>query len=148
MLKSANLTNYRQIWHSLSHEGETSFKVKACTDAMITLSKYPGLTHLSTYEIVIGGDGNRNIKIRRNRRISRWDKTVTTPGIIDCHESRWFWISKYGDTIQVGKGPIPGSFVELSFTDSNRWPINSIQFSTSERAVGQWEFSKQTGTLT
>ena len=138
-------SSYRQFWYSLSHEGVTSFKVKACEDASISLSKYPGVFLHSTYELVLGAEGNTKTKLRRDPKLATWDKEVSTPNIIACGQNRWFWISKYDDWLQVGRGVAPGNDVFFEYYDANHYPINSISFSTSSKAVGQWEYTHLTG---
>ena len=52
------------MWRTVADQYYFTFRVKACADANIALSKYNGITDIFTYEITIGGDNNRITTIK------------------------------------------------------------------------------------
>ncbi|KAJ8959782.1 hypothetical protein NQ314_006212 [Rhamnusium bicolor] len=122
--------------------GFVQFRVKAPNDAHIALSTAAAEVD-PMYEIYIGGWGNTKSIIRKNR--TKPDVAeVPTPGILNEHEFRGFWIRWQNGTITVGRENEIPPF--LSWTDYERVNIEYIGVCTGWGANGSWQIEPPRGT--
>lgn len=114
--------------------GFVQFRIKAPNDAHLALSTAAAEVD-PMYEIFIGGWGNTKSIIRKNR--SKPDVAETpTPGILNEHEFRGFWVRWQNGTISIGRENEVPPF--LSWTDYEHVPIEYVGVCTGWGARGSW----------
>ena len=122
------------------------FRVKACNDAVIALSKEPGVVTDNTYELVIGGEQNKAIYVRKiiagtnetKRRMSR-------DNLLSCSEFRPFWVTWRSSIITVGRGLTIGYENIFNWQDSEPMTVTGIALTTDMGATGMWEIQQDQG---
>ena len=83
-----------------------SFAVQGKNDAILALSDSMD-NPVESYEVVIGGYGNRRSVIRS--AIQRSPKVFAeTPKIMSADQFREFWISWFNNEVRVGTGTVLG----------------------------------------
>ena len=103
---------YSQFWMTVAQTDHIVVKIKACSDAHILLTS---LMHgvlspaMGSYEIVIGQ--RNNVTLLRTKLLdpSTNKVEVATEYILDCEDSRYFWVSWTDGTVQVGRGTTVGT---------------------------------------
>ncbi len=63
---------------------------------------------------------------------------VETDSILDCHESKEFWILWDNHGVYVGRGHIPLSQTFLNYTGTDIYEVNGITITTGWHATGYW----------
>ena len=136
---------YEHAWYSSSTHTSVVFKVEACAEAHVALSKYVGITSISAYEVVIGGYNNKLSAVRSS--VSGADeKTAITDDILSCSEPRWFWISWTGGELHFGKGTIVEEDVVISWKEANIGWVEGVGITTARNNKGIWDFAAIPGT--
>ena len=98
------------------------------------------------YDIVIGGWGNTQSVILRERKINgNYLVTKATANILNATEDRTFWADANNGVVRLGEGPIIGKKIVMSWTDEK--PLNTIYvgFSTGWGATGDWNACSSIG---
>lgn len=133
---------YKNVWYSAVESKVISFKVRACTDVYIALTKYFGITDSGVYEVLIGGQGNSKVEIRYGVGGTLLaEKSISN--LLHCTQSKWFWID-WTNGIYVGSGAHVSDSALLSVSLSQmpeQFPIYAAAFSTGSSSDGDWEFS-------
>lgn len=119
-------------------EQSVTFKVKACHDAHAALSQNKGVDSILTYEIAIGGWGNKKSAIRKKKQGDNLSIIDHSP--VDCNNYKEFWISWINGVISVGYGLTVGINRFLFLNDRNPHPVNYVAFSTGWGSSGKWKF--------
>ena len=132
--------DYDQVWLSVLDQESIVFRVRACGEAHIGLARYPGISNVEMYEVVIGGWTNTKSAIRRMLQ-GALEAELDETGILHCNQSRTFWINWPGGRIAFGRGSIVGQREMLYWQDPNPRLINGLGFTTSRGFIGTWEFS-------
>jgi len=136
--------SYNTLWLLQSQKTYVKFGVKACNDALLALSAQMDSSTF-TYEVVIGGYNNTQSDIRPG--FSQTPSiSASTPGILSCTETRYFWVSYEGGFIEVGQGLDLGQRRILDWKYENPHTVTAIGFSGWD-AEDEWEFSHTEGTL-
>ena len=117
------------------------FQVQACSDAHVALSELFNNVKTKTYEIIIGGNANKNSFIRDYDTFGEMQR-VDTVDILDCNNYRTFWV-KWGieDRIVVGRGALLDIDSFLDWTDPEQRHFQGLTISTYYSHVGYWDFS-------
>ena len=140
---------YRTIHRSLLATQETVFRVKASSDAMISLLSVPSNLKAPSYEVVIGAANNMKTVLHIRSGTDDLPFEVDTPDILDPEELRPFWASWINGTIQFGKGSVVGQNRLISFPDPKpalRKHVHSIAVASGGEGLsklplaGEWEF--------
>lgn len=134
---------YGDLIYTLTDKSHIIISVSACRDASIALSEVPGIFSHNTYEIVIGGNTNTVTVLRSSVRGANVIE-VQTPGILDCWNSRSFWISWTRSTLSFGKGGVVEQNRVL-YHRSVQHPINGLSVMTPYSIQGIWSFRTFSG---
>ena len=67
-----------------------------------------------------------------------------TSGILDCYETRRFWIGWSGNKIQLASGSDTGRHF-LDWFDEQPRPVYALSLSTGPDASGDWKYSSKEG---
>lgn len=90
----------RDIWITENERGYIVFGVRSCKQARLFLNE--GIGKLGkAYTIVLGAKQNRISKIIKGEQVL---VQVDTPDLVDCDETKYFWISWLNGVIEVGRG--------------------------------------------
>lgn len=143
MKQESNERAFEDIWLTVTGRTNAVFSVKACTDAHVALSEIPGLFTTNTYEIIIGGYGNAESKIRLGRDTEL--KSESTPQILNCNDFRYFWVSWAGGVIEMGSGLYVGQSQVIRYVNPNPFLINGLSLSTLEVTDGVWRIDNVGG---
>jgi hypothetical protein len=139
---------FKRVWVATLDEKYVAFKVKACHDARLMLSKHVGITTVDSHEIHIGANNNTMIYFRNidNGVITQVAEKVVH-GLLSCSASRWFWISWTTGVIELGQGSNVGHEILLTWPSGHPEPIEGVSISTDISAPGTWEFTTLAGQI-
>lgn len=129
---------------TLDGKKSTVFKVKACNDAHVALSRTLGMTSMHTYEVVLGAYGNTKSLIRNATQGTEW-VSLDTPGILNCTTMLTFWLSWDAGLVKVGRGGVIGSNEFMYWQDPNPYSVHALGISSGWGAVASWQFSNLPG---
>lgn len=124
------------------------FSVRACSSAQIALAETLGNLETNAYEIILGAYDNTQTFIRKQVGGDEAEEgnSVETPGILDCHSYRDFYISWNDGTIEVGSGH-SSSHALLTWHDSNPHEIRDFAMATGPAGSGTWKFPQTSGEI-
>lgn len=141
---------HKYAWHTTVEEKSLFFKVRACSDVSVILTRYFGISDYGVYEILIGGQGNTKVELRFGIGGSLiGEATRPNTDLLHCTQSRWFWID-WTKGISVGNGPYMSDSALLTVSESQmpeRFPFYAAAFSTGATSDGDWEFTTVPGVL-
>lgn len=141
-----NSYNYQRTWYYPQKE-YIEFAVQACKDAHIALSREAGVTNNDTYEIVLGA-GSNTFSTIRYKPGGASATYANTRNILDCFETRKFWIKFANNTLSVGTGNyLKDSKSFMSYSNSKMYSVTSFSFSTGFGAEGRWQVAQRDVTL-
>jgi hypothetical protein len=142
--------SYRTLHRSLlDSQQQTVFKVKASSDAKISLLRVPSNFLAPSYEIIVGAEFNT--KTILHSKAAGGDQIafqVNTPDILSSAELRSFWVSWMNGTVRFGKGDTPGQNELLNYVDPQpafRRHVHSIAVA-SGLGIAEWELGAAFGT--
>jgi len=141
------IEGYDSLMFSLKDTKDIVFGLSACRDAQMAFSKVPGIREFSTYELVIGAQGNTKTLLRKSM-----DGTIVaqvdTSEILDCSLVRMFWVTwRVAGELSFGIGPVVGQGRLLYFKDPSPHEINALSVSTPPVVRGVWKFYHLAGEL-
>ena len=136
--------SYNTLWLLQSQKSYVMFGVKACNDALVALCAQMDTSNF-TYEVVIGGYNNTQSDIRPGY-YQPPSISASTPGILSCTETRYFWVSYEGGLIEVGQGLDLGQRRFLHWKYEIPHTVTAIGFSGWD-VEDEWEFSHTEGAL-
>lgn len=132
---------YNQLSKSIASQSWVVFQVMACRDAHVALTQQFNNLRSPTYEIIIGGNGNRNSFIRDGSTFQEFYR-VDTPDILDCNGYRTFWVKWHeANNLQVGRGAIVGKQKFMQWLDPQSRSFGGMTISTYYDQPGLWDFS-------
>ena len=143
-MHTEQIFNLQRVWVATLGEQHILFKLKACADAHVVLSKNVGLTSIDSYEIHIGAQNNTMSYIRQGVNGGVMDED-STRGILSCTTSQWYWISWSTNYIEFGKGSYVGHEIVLAWQSGYPQPIEGVSVSTDVTSTGTWEFTSIAG---
>ena len=120
------------------------FEYTGCRGAHVVLAGIPGTRDKYAYHLGIGEKGN-TISTIRSSWLGTIKAQVGTPKIVDCKESRPFWIGWPNGRLQVGRGYIFGENRFLSWNDPNPYPVNAIMVTTGWGTTGMFRHTEPKG---
>ena len=121
------------------------FRVHACSDIYITLSKIPQYTQNDAYQIILGAEQNQRSKINKMAPFSE-TKDFSTPGLLDCATLKNFWVSWTAGHFYVGEGETVNENELFNWRDvNNPYPINALSLGSRGDEVTRWEFLRSAG---
>jgi hypothetical protein len=136
---------YRTIHRSLLDTQNTTFRVKADSDAKFRLLSAPGNVRAPSYEVEIGSAGNTKTALHIRSVGGEIVVEHDTPGILSANEWRPFWVSWTSGTVKFGKGDIVGENIVINVQDPQphyRNHIQSIAVATGSNTRAEWEFGE------
>ena len=118
-------------WINLSHSSTTS-------TAIAILSTFVILSAAVSRQGALLLDGVSGAPLGSSRSGER---------LLDCAESRYFWIDWTAPRISLGRGSDVGADQILSVVvDDDKWhEVNAVAVATSDKAAGVWTFSQHVG---
>jgi hypothetical protein len=122
---------------------QTSFKVRAPSDAKLALLGVPSNFRALSYEIIIGAEQNTLTVIRVRSPGGEVESQVNSPNILSASELRPFWIQWINGTIELGAGDAVGVNSILKLVDPDpayRKHIHSIAVASLAGETAEWEF--------
>ena len=130
-------------WVKVDDRKDISFEVNACKEAYVALTAYPGNKTWSTYQVLIGGWENSKSAIydQQGRRVIQ----VDTKGIVNCNETRAFWVSWRDGAIAVGQGGMVDSNGFMKWSPKQLGAINAFQVYTGNGTKGRFKFIQGAG---
>lgn len=139
--------SYNQMSKSIAGQNSIVFQVMACRDAHVALTQLFNNLQSPTYEIIIGGNGNRNSFIRDGNTFEEFYR-VDSADVLDCNAYRTFWVKWNVDSkIVVGRGAVVGANQFMDWLDPQRRSYSGLTISTYYDQPGLWDFSFVDGTL-
>ena len=138
---------YEHAWYAVPSQTSVVFRLEACKEAHIALSKYLAITSIDTYEVAIGAYDNKISAIRSSVG-GEDEKTASTPDILGCTVPLWYWISWVDGGITLGTGSIVGESVVLSWEDAQVEWVEAVGLTTAMNQRGIWEFTTLPGEIT
>jgi hypothetical protein len=139
---------YRTLHRSLLDTQQTVFKVKASSDAKISLLRVPSNFLAPSYEIIVGAEFNTRTIL--HSKAAGGDQVVfqvNTPDILSSAELRSFWVSWMNGTVRFGKGDTPGQNELMNYVDPQpafRRHVHSIAVA-SGLGIAEWELGQAFG---
>ena len=130
---------YDQVWLSVIDEYSIVFKARACSDVHVGLARYPGISYIEMYEIVIGGWDNAKSVIRTGMQ-QEPKAELDEPDVVSCDKSQHFWVSWFDGRIAVGRGSTVGSREMLHWQDPDPHEITGVGITNAADYNGTWEF--------
>jgi len=125
------------------------FDVRSCSDAHLILSQSP--SSLTLYEVILGHNSNTRSKIvRYDESEGNGDNLAVTVAeeetlaILDCYESRRFWLSWSNNKIQLKTISSSGR-VLLDWYDEQARPVFALSLFTGSGSIGDWKYSYRQG---
>lgn len=141
---------YSTLHRSLLDAQYTTFKVKAQSDAMISLLRVPRNIFATSYEIVIGTQSNgHTVTILRGKSplgANEFEIEIDTVDILSSTDLRSFWVSWQDGAIQFGTGNVFGQGRLINYKDpqpSYRKYVHSLAVASGTNA--EWEFGQPFG---
>lgn len=139
--------SYNQMSKSITGQNSVVFQVMACRDAHVALTQQFNNLQSPTYEIILGGNGNRNSFIRDGNTFEEFYR-IDSPDVLNCNAYRTFWVKWNVDSkITVGRGAIVGVNQFMEWLDPQRRPFSGLTISTYYDQPGLWDFSFVDGRL-
>jgi hypothetical protein len=118
--------------------------VRACKNARLRLSRLPFSP--TQYEVVLGSDSNSRSKIvRHNGDDAVVVAEADTTNILDCFESKRFYVSWSANKIRVSLGSGSGQTVLEWLEDQRQIVAFAISLSSGPESDGDWKFSYDEG---
>jgi len=142
---SASGDSFKSNWVTVRDKQSFVFRVRGCYDARIILASYTKVVDVSSYEIMIGANGNQVSRIGKDGLDGGNVVEASTPNVLHCTETRYFWVSWGGGYIQVGSGRVPGESGFLQLQDSAPYKVRSLAFDADSPTVAVWEFGTEEG---
>lgn len=138
---------FEELWQSVRDERYFVFKAAACREAHILLTSFIRNTKTRNYQIIIGAVNNQQTWIGRDRLTGSDVVKASTPDILSCTLTQYFWISWNNKVIAVGRGSVPGERGIANYKDSNNEPyeIRAVSVGTENNVRGSWEFNTYEG---
>ena len=139
---------YRTLHRSLLDTQETVFKVKAASDAHISLLSVPSNFKAPSYEVIIGALSNSKTVLFCKSSAGDIEFEIDTPNILSSSELRSFWLSWINGTIQFGTGDVVGQSRLLNFKDPQptyRKYVHAVAVATGLGVNGEWEIGELFG---
>ena len=134
--------SYNQMSKSIAGQSSVVFQVMACRDAHVALTQQFNNLQSPTYEIIIGGNNNRNSFIRNGIGTAEELYRVDTPDVLDCNSYRTFWVRWNTDNkLGVGRGAIVGRNQFMDWVDPQKRTFSGLTISTYYDQPGLWDFS-------
>ena len=139
---------YHTLHRSLLDTDSTVFKVRAMSDAKVSLLRVPSNFKAPSYEIVVGAESNTRTVI--HSKAAGGDQIVSqvnTPDILSFTELRSFWVSWNNGTVRIGKGETVGLNEILSYVDPQpafRRHVHSIAVASGQ-GIAEWELGRPFG---
>ena len=136
---------YGPLWITERQKSSFQFGVHTCNDALLALTSMYGSTSLS-YELVIGGWGGAWSSIRKVVQSAENKVRVSTPDLMHCNETRYFWTSWEGGVIEVGRGLVVGDRMFMRWVDPDPHNVTAVGISGWNKE-NRWEFSHTQGEI-
>ena len=103
------------------------------------------------FVVVIGDDNNQRSHVRHVKTNTKFFDT-STPDILHCNEFRTFWMKWYwtfsGTTrayFDVGKGPLPGEHMFMSYNDAATENYDAVGLTSSAGNSAVWRINENSG---
>jgi len=133
--------SYNQMSKTIITQSWIVFSVQACRDAHVALSELFNNLQSRTYEIIIGGNENRNSFIRDSNTFIEVQR-VDTVDIMDCYNYKTFWVKWDANyRITVGRGAYVDMNHFLNWVDPEKRNFQGLSISTYYDQPGLWDFS-------
>ncbi|CAH1794507.1 unnamed protein product [Owenia fusiformis] len=143
-IKTINDYYFKHGWVSTQETTFMPFQIQACNDGHIQLQGIIGDITQQTYEIVLGGNRNRNSMIRAKSRGPDMIR-VKTDQFLNCTEMRPFWVSWANGNIEVGRGFVYGMDRFMAWQDPSPHPVNALSFATGWGSTAEWRIPTAPG---
>ena len=134
-----DIYSYTQVWVTVMDEDHIVFRARACSDVHVGLARYPGISNVEMYEVVLGGWENTKCAIRSSIQ-GESEVEVQEEGVVSCTQSRSFWISWVDGAIKAGRGANVGERTILYWQPAEPMHlINAAGFTNWDGVNGTWE---------
>ena len=142
-LEDSTINNQRDIWLTFTqYEKSLTVDIRSCAEAHLHL--YLIYNEPQAYEVVIGAESNTKTSLYRETSTSVIH-SENTPDVLDCLESRTFWISWENGQIDVREESLAGNSL-LSWTDTNPLEVHMMALSSGSGSEGaEWTYSTSAG---
>lgn len=127
---------YSRTCFTVYNRNYVVLRIRACSDAQVTLSQYVGMTDYETVEINIGALQNSATYIRSSVG-GTIVAQVDTPNILSCLYDRYFWIGWTNTTISIGRNTRAFNGAVVTWMDTIVKSITGVCVSSSA-TPGTW----------
>lgn len=149
---TATTIRYKSSSNGISHwlgfkssQKSLKFETRACEDARIILSS--GVTGLAAYEVIIGSANNtRSTIVRYDYEGVLYDTVAEedTPGVLDCSETRYFWMSWNNGLLELATGSSNGRRL-VDWKDDSPRSVSAVALRGGASFGAVWQYSYQAG---
>lgn len=101
----------------------------------------------AAYEIIIGSAGNTKSTVLRYDGLGITYETVAeedTPGVLDCIEVRYFWVSWHNGLLELAIGSSNGRRL-VDWKDDNPHSVNALTLVSGANHASSWRYSHAQG---
>lgn len=120
-----------------------TFSVRACDSVQISICSLP--SRIPVYEITLGANNNtRSGILRYEGDVIAIAAEENTPAIVDCAESRSFYVSWANGNVVVAIGSSTGRRF-LEWTDPNPQQLFLLALASLSSSVIEWDYDYKTG---
>ena len=142
-VEESTINNQRDIWLAFTqYEKSLTVDIRSCAEAHLHLLSF--YTDPQSYEVVIGAESNTKTSLYRETSTSVIH-SENTPDVLDCLESRTFWISWENGHIDVREESLAGNSL-LTWTDTNPLEVHMMALSSGPGSEGaEWIYSINAG---
>lgn len=130
-----------------SSQKSLQFEARACEEARIILSSH--ITGIAAYEVIIGSANNTKSTIVRYDYQGILYDTVAeedTPGVLDCAETRYFWLSWNDGLLALLTGSSNGRRL-VDWKDDNPRTVSAVALRGGASFGAVWQYSYQAGKI-
>jgi len=130
-----------------SSQKSLQFQVRSCENARLLLAEQVYGTVV--YRVIIGSAGNTKSSFSRFDSVSGIYEIVaeeSTPGVLDCMETKYFWISWKNGLLELAVGSSNGRRL-IDWRDSNPLSVNALGLLSGTNLGSSWTYSYESGKL-
>ena len=137
--------DYDAAQFSVTQRTSLVFSVQACAHASMALSELPGMRDVNAYQVILGADTGLPASTLELWRDKTRVRALTVPQIVQCNVRKMMWVSWRGDSIQIGKGPLVGNNLLLTWQDPQPISISVVALARNMNHPAEWIFEELTG---
>ena len=141
-----NNTNPNNFYTAITESDVFYFRVRACHDVSIFLSRYPGNTDTYTYQFRLGYENNtKSAIVIKGEDAPDASHGFNTPHLLDCYYGLEFRLRRDGGELTLSRMEGDDEQVVMEWTDTNPFPVHAIHLASGDNATAEWAFNRDQG---